>query len=130
MNISWAALEQMAKGRRPIPCGCTLEYEFRPSLIWYPDIYRVHDFWKYYNPNESKSFWHLEPEERKEWEYKYLQAKYKVFKVRRYWDCAWQRFTLTSHNPCGKTLILQMDSQGRVTQLKEVEITQKVLVTA
>lgn len=127
MNISWALLESYAKGRARMPAGWKLEYEFRPSLVWYPDIHRVHAFWQSQNP-DKRGFWNLEPEERKEWEYKYLEAKYKVFTGRKHWDCAWQRFTLTDIN--GKKIILQMNSQGHVDQLKEVQVTQTILVKA
>ena len=129
MNISWGVLENWARGRGKPPTGCKLEYEFRPSLMWFPSIHSVHEYWKAMNPTlEERKFWHLESEEQKEWERKYLQAKYRQFKGRRHWECSWQRFRLT--DPKGETLILQMNSQGHVDQLKEVDVTQRVLVKA
>ncbi len=111
------------------PAGWTIEYEFRPSLIWYPSIHNVHAFWKRENPDkEPRLFWWLKTEEQKEWERQYLQAMYRRYTGRKHWECAWQRFTVTDIN--GKKIVLQMDNQGRVVQLKEVEITQKVWVAA
>jgi len=126
MTISWAALEQMAKGRRPIPLGCTLEYEFRPSLRWIPDIHRVHAFWQANSPNEG-CFRHLSKAEQNEWEEKYLQAKYREYKGRAAIDCAWQQFTLTSKE---QKLILRMDRHQRVTQMRDAQVTVNVLVPA
>ena len=127
MNISWAALEQMANGRRPIPMGCTLEYEFRPSLRWYPDIHRVHAYWQANSACEG-SFWHLSKAEQNEWEKKYLQAKYKTYTRRSPTDCSWQRFTLI--NPSGEKLILQLDRNQRVMQMKESQVVVDVLIPA
>lgn len=132
MNISWGALEMMALGRRPIPPGCTLDYEFRPSLYWYPDIHAAHAVWKAAHPKRPEGeYWHLDAKEHRVWEDKWREAKYKVFKKRHHQDCCWQRFTLTSHNN-GNQIILQMDSRGYVSQLREVEqtVTMKVLVAA
>lgn len=129
MTLSWAALEQMAKGRRHIPAGFKLEYEFRPSLSWYPNIHQVHAYWKKKNADKAEGeFWHLEPGQQLDWQRQYLDAKYRVFRGRSHFDCAWQRFTLTDIH--GKQFILQMDSKGHVDQLKEVEVTQKILVKA
>lgn len=129
MNLSWAALEMMARGRRPIPLGCTLKYEFRPSLFWYPDIHVVHEFWKRENPDKHPvDFWHLDKREQADAQDRYLQAKYRQFKSRAMRDCAWQRFTLT--NPSGEELILQMNSQGHVDQLKRAQVMVETLVLA
>jgi hypothetical protein len=119
MNISWALLENMAKGRCKIPRGCTLDYEFRPSLMWFPDIHAVHEFWKAKNPDkEPGSYWGLDSDVRNKVEREYLESQYKRFTGRRHYDCAWQRFTLTDCN--GKSIILQMNSQGHVDQLQKV----------
>lgn len=119
MNISWNLLEQWAKGRGRIPAGCTLEYEFRPSLSWYPNIHTVHAFWIKQNPDkEERLFWHLDGAEQKAVEREYLQSKYKQYTRRAAIDCSWQRFTLT--NPQGKKIILQMDRNQHVVELKEV----------
>ncbi len=127
MTISWALLEQYAKGRARMPAGWQLEYEFRPSLVWYPSIHDVHAFWEANNPGKT-GFWRLESEEQEKWKEKYLQAKYRRFTGRKHWECAWQRFTLADIN--GKKIILQMNSQGHVDELKEVEVTQRILVRA
>ena len=119
MKISWALLEQWARGRGKIPAGCTLEYEFRPSLSWYPNIHTVHAYWITQNPDkEQRMFWHLESSEQKDVEREYLQSKYKQYTKRALCDCSWQRFTLT--NMDGKQIILQMDRQGHVIELKQV----------
>ncbi len=121
MNISWASLENMARGRAKVPLGCTLEYEFRPSLSWYPSNHDVHEFWKRENPDKHPvDFWHLEKSERQKWHDEYLQTKYRRFTHRPHWACAWQRFTLTSNNN-GNVLILQMNSQGHVDELRPVQ---------
>lgn len=126
MNISWGVLENMARGRAKIPLGCKLEYEFRPSLSWYPDIHTVHEFWKRSNPDKHPvDFWHLDKREQFKWQDEYLQAKYRQFKGRPARDCAWQRFTLT--NPKGEQLILQMDSAGHVSQIGKVKVHQTIL---
>ena len=121
MNITWAALEQMAKGRRPIPLGCTLDYEFRPSLHWYPNIHTVHEFWKRHNPEDTRCFWHLDREERDKAEHFYLQVQYHQYKRRAMCDCSWQRFTLTSDN--GNTITLQMDRNGHVDEIRPVQVS-------
>lgn len=129
MTFSWATLELFINQPRRLPVGCTLEYEFRPSLYWYVDIHSAHAFWKKYNPGTPEGeFWRYDSEVREEWAEKYRQAKYKVYKKRRLIDCAWQRFTLT--NRAGQQLILQMDRNGHVTELKLVERTIRTLVAA
>ena len=123
MNISWGMLDQWARGKRKMPAGWTLEYEFRPSLMWYPNLHAVHAYWKWQNPDKQEGlFWHLEKEQRDKVEQAYLQSKYRHFTGRAHGDCSWQRFTLTDIN--GKQIILQMDSSGHVNELKAVSRTE------
>jgi tRNA(Leu) C34 or U34 (ribose-2'-O)-methylase TrmL len=122
MTINWNILEQWAMGQRPLPAGFTLEYEFRPSLRWFPSIHSVHDYWKRFNQDkEGRLFWYLEKSEQQEWEKKYLLEKYKIFGKRQYFRCLWQRFTLTDIN--GKSITLMMNNKGRVYQVEKVKKT-------
>lgn len=121
MNISWAVLESYAKGRRKLPLGWKLQYEFRPSLSWIIDIHVVHSYWKHVTkPVDSGAFWSFDKDVMREWEDKYLQMKYRQFTGRRDSDCFWQRFTLTAN---GKSIILHMDNQGRVNEIRPIKKT-------
>jgi hypothetical protein len=127
MNITWGLLTNWMTGPWHLPAGWKLEYEFRPSLRWYPDIHQVHGYWIQKNPDKQHGeFWHLEKEEQKNWEDQYLQGRYRQYRGRKHWECSWQRFTLTDIN--GKQIILQMDNQGHVDEVKYVEQTVRVLV--
>lgn len=122
MTINWNVLEAYAEGRAKLPVGFTLEYEFRPSLNWYPSIHSVHEYWKLNNRDkDERLFWYLDKEEQREWEEKYLLGKYKVFGKRQYFRCLWQRFTLTDIN--GKSITLMMNNEGRVYQVEKVKKT-------
>ena len=113
MSISWCKLVNWMTGPWKLPVGFSLEYDSLPRGGNYVDKTCIPDWWK------------LSAEELDKAQQEIIRARNTRFNkaVANYpGNFCWQRFTLTDIN--GKEFILQMDSQGRVQQLKRVEVTQ------
>lgn len=120
MTITWNTLTSWMLGRSIMPVGWSLAYEFRPTIPWHVDIHEASHYWHSLHPEQHRTdFWHLSKREQAEWGEKLLQEKYKTFTNRSHLYCLWQRFTLTSGD--GKTIVIQMDSQGSVKQVEKVK---------
>lgn len=120
MTINWNLLTSWMLGKSKMPLGFCLSYEFRPSIPWHADVHEACRHWHSLHPEQHRTdFWHLSREEQEEWGEKLLREKYKTFMYRSPLHCCWQRFTLTSGD--GKTIVLQMDSQGSVKQVQKVK---------
>lgn len=119
MTLSWSALTVMME-KGGLPFGYALSYEFRPSIPYHIEGYDVDP--KYYELTKGE-YWRkrdvILAEKHTKWNYqRSLNPS----------NFQWQRFTLTDVIDEKTTLILQMNSQGHVDQLKEELVTESRLV--
>ncbi len=119
-NITWAKIVFWLKYPHLKPFGLVISYEFRPSTSYYIGQYDVHPEYYKLTPKEY--------DKAKERALHRLHTNIDKAQTTNPALFFWQQFKIT--NASGETIILQMNREGRVIQLKEIEVMQKFLVAA